>query len=484
MPRPLLCVRLALLAVLCVALGRAVAPSPVEAQDRPPERQLRSYIPPEQLVSFQPDTPFNQFVELLNPVMTRETGKEVVDPEDRTFPIGVSISGMHYFDAFELVLRTNDLTYRETEQVYLVEDAPEPQNPGMVASGMQAQGADPEGEGPLATLGTREIRINAILFNMNLTKVRELGIDWSQFLSSASGGGGQGGGGQGGGGGGAAAGQGGQGGGTNPRFFVDTEDLFENVDDVIQAPDQVELGVLARFFRALEQEDLGQTVANPEVTVQSGEQGQIQIGQDVPVQTRDFSGNTVTQFFQTGIIVDVTPTLLSQPVADSSGAPVLDFIHMDVRVEDSNSQPTASGPLINRNQATTKVLLLDGEATAIGGLTTTQETESRRGIPLLKDLPPWFFGLRYVFGREVKNVTERELLIVLQAEIVDPLRARADRQERGEDLVNKRRIRVEEAIQRLGDDVLDAARVPEPEEPETDNNAEEEGPPETDAEEQ
>jgi type IV pilus assembly protein PilQ len=181
----------------------------------------------------------------------------------------------------------------------------------------------------------------------------------------------------------------------------------------------------------------------------------------VPIQTRDFSGNTVTQFFETGIIVDVTPTLITQAVADSANAPTLDFIHLDVRVEDSNSQPSASGPIINRNQATTKVLLLDGEATAIGGLTTTQRTTSRRGIPLLKDLPAWFFGLRYVFGREVTNVTEQELLIVLEAEIIDPLRARAQ-QERKRDLVNDRRTRSEEALRRLGEKILEDTNIPEP----------------------
>lgn len=436
-------------------VGAFTAPTVVQAQDRPPERQMRSYIPPDQLVSFQPDTPFDQFVELINPIFERETGKEIVDPEDRTQPIGVAISSMHFFDAFERVLQANGLWYRETERFFVVQVPPEEEATGVAQA---AQGA--EGEGPPATLDSREIKINAILFNVNLTKVRELGLDWSQFLSSSSGQGGQGGGGQGGTGGGGQGGAGGQG-SNQPRFFVKTEDLFDSIDNILQAPDQIEMGVLARFFRALEQEDAGQTIANPEVTVQSGQQGQIQIGQDIPVQTRDFSGNTVTQFFQTGIIVDVTPTLISESVADTAGAPEIDFIHLNVKVEDSNSNPTASGPVINRNQATTQVLLLDGEATAIGGLTTTQETTSRRGIPILKDLPPWFFGLRYIFGREQKNVVKRELLIVLQANIIKPLRARADEPYEDE-LLQKRREMAREALRRLSERVAEESSFPEP----------------------
>lgn len=244
--------------------------------------------------------------------------------------------------------------------------------------------------------------------------------------------------------------------------MVNTENLFDSVSHILEAPDQVQLGTLVQFLRQLEQEDLGQTVANPEVTVQSGEQGQIQIGQDIPIQTQDFSGNTVTQFFSTGIIVDVTPTLISQPVVDTSGAPELDFVHMDIQVEDSNSSPSASGPVINRNQANTQVLLLDGEATAIGGLTTSEKTKSRVGIPLLKDLPPWFFGLRYIFGSEVTNINERELLIVLRAEVVDPLRMRADDKYQDE-MIDERRRRAREAVRKLGERYQEESRFPEPE---------------------
>jgi type IV pilus assembly protein PilQ len=182
----------------------------------------------------------------------------------------------------------------------------------------------------------------------------------------------------------------------------------------------------------------------------------------VPIQTTDFAGNTVTQFFETGIIVDVTPTLITEPVADTAGAPSVDFIHMDVRIEDSNSQPSASGTVINRNQANTKVLLLDGEATVIGGLITTQQNESRSGVPLLKDLPGWFLGLRYIFGSTTTNVRKQELLIMLQAEVVDPLRVRA-RQDQKEGLIDQRRRQAREALERLGERYQGEEGFPEPE---------------------
>jgi len=419
--------------------------TPAVAQDRPDRRQTQTRIDPELLVSFSRDTSFDQFIRLINPVFERAAGKTVVDPEDRSMPIGVPISGMHFLDAFERVLETNGLTYRETETAFLVQ-APDEE------AASSEQTPTREDEEVLATLGSREIRINAILFNVNLTKVRNLGLQWSE-LFGGEGGGSQGGGGQGG---------GGQGGGGQGQYFIKTGSLFENVDDVLQAPDQVPVSQFRRFLNLLEQDDVGRTVANPQVTVQSGEQGQIQIGQDVPIQTSDFAGNTVTQFFETGIIVEVTPTLISEPVADTAGAPTVDFIHMDARVEDSNSQPSASGPVINRNQANTQVLLLDGEATAIGGLITTQRTESRSGVPLLKDLPGWFFGLRYIFGATTTNVQKQELLIMLRAEVVDPLRARA-REDQDQELLDQRRRRAQELLKRLGERYQGEEGFPKPE---------------------
>lgn len=434
--------------LLSLALLVPVLPATVQAQDRPPERQLRTYIPPDQLVSFTPSTPFNDFIEFINPIFERVTGKEVVDPEDRSDAIGVSISGMYFFDAFELVLEHNGLTHRETERLYVVEQATGEQDVAQAEAGVE-QGGEAVQELP-AHVGTREIQIDAVLFNLNLTKARELGIDWNTLFGQGgqSGTGGTGGGGTG----------GGRGGEDRPRFYVETDELFDDIDG-ITGPDRVEMGTLTQLFRLFERENAGETVANPTVTVQSGETGRIQVGSDVPIQIRDFAGNTVTEFVQTGIIVDVTPTLISEAVTDTAGAPELDFVHMNVQVENSSSSPSEAGPIIDKSTANTQVLLLDGEQTIIGGLYSTDESVGRRGIPLLKDLPPWFFGLRYVFGYEQKNTTQRELLIVLQARVVDPLQTRADRPYEDE-LLEKRRGEVRESLLRVGEEVYEHGRSP------------------------
>ncbi len=404
---------LCLTLILC-----ATQPTDAVAQDQPTQRQLRTYIPSDQLVSLLPSTPFDQFIDFLNPIFQRVTGKMVIDPESRKDPIGISIAGMHFLDALELVLDYNGLAYRETERFFMVEPAQEADLVvgADVRSGVSERGIEPASKlaAKPASLLSREIQINAILFDLNQTKARDIGIDWNIFFGDPNSGNQ-----------GSGSGSSGSNMDQRPRFYLKTDKVFDNLSDYIAAPDLIDFSHLTQFFRLLEDQGVGETIANPQVTVQSGEKGEIQIGSDIPVQTRDYAGNTLTQFFSTGIIIDVTPTVITEPLADSVGSPTMDFIHLDVLVEKSNSRVSLAGPIIDKNTANTKVLLLDGEQTVIGGLYSTEETVSRRGIPVLKDLPGWFFGLRYLFGRTQKTTVQKELLIVLQAQMLDPLRARS-----------------------------------------------------------
>ncbi len=428
--------------LLIVALVALLASGPAQAQDIPPQegRQIRGYIPPDQLVSFRPETPFAQFIDFINPIFERINGKQAIDPESRQMPIGLSIAGMHYFDAFNLVLSYNGLAFRETDRFLIVEEAPEP------TLGVQQPGAAlAQVEEIPATLETREVQISAVLFSINKTKARDLGTDWNVFFGgeTQSGGGSQG----------QGTGQGDGGDqqqGAIPTFFVKTDDLADAVDNFLLMPDQFELSTLTRLFRFLETEGAGETLGNPSLIVQDGEQGRIQVGTDFPFITRDFSGNTLTQFISTGIIIEVTPTVITEALVDTVGAPTIDFIHLNIRVENSNGQLSAAGPIVDRSMANTQVLLLDGEQTVIGGLYTNDVSISRRGIPFLKDLPWWFFGIKYLVSVENKTTVQRELVILLRAKLVDPLLDRNNRPF-DQELLERWRRKVEEDIKGLSE---------------------------------
>lgn len=395
-----------LLALACVW---SAAPS-VHAQSVDPvpnQRQLRTYIPPDQVVSFLPGTSFGEFVTLLNPIFQQVTGKQVIDPEDRRMPIGVSLSGMHFVDAFELVLDRHRLGFRETEDYFIIEPLEE-DLVQIVADGATTR-AGGEGAPPPATALSREIRIDAYIFELNVTRLRETGTNWASVF------------GEGGGGGGGSA----EGSTTGLQFFLKTDSFFDSFSSVLEGPDRVDFKEIVSLFRYFESIDVGETIASPSVTVQSGEKGQIQSGSDIPVTLQDFAGNTVTQYIATGVIIDVTPTLISDAsdIRDNPDALPVEFIHLDVNVEKSAGRVTQSGITIDKNRTDTQVLLLDGEQTVIGGLFSTEESVSRKGVPILMDIPL----VKYLFSFRTKTVAQKELLIALQARVVEPLRARAGR---------------------------------------------------------
>jgi type IV pilus assembly protein PilQ len=439
---------IALIAVLSLGAGLEAAAQVVTP---PTGRRVRAYVPPDELVSFLPSTPFNEFVRLINPVFLRVTGKRVVDPMDRTEPIGLALNGVHFIDAFELVLDRANLDFRESEGYFVVEE------PQISPTSGEMAGAPLEvtpttmaiGGGTVpATAESREIRIDAIIFEVNNTAVREMGTNWSTLFSQGTGQGQTGEGGSGGGGGGGT----GDGSDGRPRFYVNGATFFDAIDEFITtSTDQIELGVLLRLFRFFETQGIGRTLASPSVTVQSGEQGRIQSGSDIPIQIQDFQGNTITQFISTGVIIDVTPTL----VIDNSQTTPVEFVHLDVNVERSSGRATAAGIVIDKNNVDTQVLLVDGEQTVIGGLTSSEESVERRGIPILREIPL----INFLFSYKRKQIVQKELMVVLQVRMVNPVRDRQGRQP-VRDLYRQHRDRTRDGIEQFRPGTSEEIEIP------------------------
>jgi type IV pilus assembly protein PilQ len=170
------------------------------------------------------------------------------------------------------------------------------------------------------------------------------------------------------------------------------------------------------ILKALESNSVGEVIANPQVKVIGGKRGRIQVGQDFTVFTKDFAGNAISDVISTGTILEVTPTLV---VEDS-----VEFVHLTVDAERSTLLDPVR-QVINKTKASTSALLYDGEETAIAGLYVNEVTMVRSGVPLLKNLPGWFFGLRYLFGFDRREVNKKELVVLLKVNIVPSIRTRA-----------------------------------------------------------
>lgn len=400
------------------------------AQDRIP----REYTNPEEMISFDRRTNFTETIDVLNTFAQEFENRFIINRTDYTGLIGVTLPAMHWKDALDYILRVQNFVLLESPDVYELvtqDEADRMLSPDseMTAAAGTGQALSPEQELRMKiNTSSKEVRINATFFEGSKRALREIGVDWStltnavpdnigQFVNQDAGGGG--GGGTGGGGG----GTGGQETGQLPT--TNFGDSFVNVNSRgAQSVSQNVFNALVNFgdvngvevqalFSAFEADNLGEILATPSIKVLNGEEGRIQVGQDFSIKQRDFAGNVTDQFFSTGTILTVTPQIVE--MNDTT------LIYLDLQAERSTAQPDPVSTVINKQQANTHAILLDGESTVIAGLYTTEESEVRRGIPFLKDLPGWFFGLKYLFGYNSTDISESELIILLQAELEESI---------------------------------------------------------------
>lgn len=169
---------------------------------------------------------------------------------------------------------------------------------------------------------------------------------------------------------------------------------------------------LITFLEALQTVSLSDIQAKPYLRIMNHRRGTIQVGEQTPIRVVDAGAGTTggqapratVQLQNTGVILEVTPHIAGNQVL------------LDMRAERSNVAAAASdiGLIFQTQNATTQVLVNDGETAVIGGLTIIEKTRSRSGIPLLMDLP--FIGA--LFRNEVERENKRDLLIMVTPHIV------------------------------------------------------------------
>src|SRR4051812_12153180 len=169
---------------------------------------------------------------------------------------------------------------------------------------------------------------------------------------------------------------------------------------------------LTSFLSAVERADLSDIQAEPVITTLDNRKADILVGEETPVRVIDASnsggGATATvQFKETGIRLTVTPHVTSNRQ-----------VAMELHTERSALQPLAAsdlGFIFQTQRADNQLLVNDGETAVIGGLTVTQVTNTRSGIPLLSGLP--IIGKLFSFSRNEEN--RRDLIILVTPRIID-----------------------------------------------------------------
>jgi type IV pilus assembly protein PilQ len=174
---------------------------------------------------------------------------------------------------------------------------------------------------------------------------------------------------------------------------------------------------LISFLDALKQVNLSDVQAEPQVTVMDNQTANVQVGSEIPVRTIDAGTagggqggvfpRAQVSTMQTGIILNATPHI-------SANGDIL----LELSAEDSRPQLESSdvGFIKNTENATTRVLVKDGETVVIGGLTQTTKTQSTTGIPLLMDLPL----IGRLFQVNQTQTDQQDLIILVTPHILRP----------------------------------------------------------------
>ncbi|HJQ09662.1 MAG TPA: AMIN domain-containing protein [Gemmatimonadaceae bacterium] len=176
---------------------------------------------------------------------------------------------------------------------------------------------------------------------------------------------------------------------------------------------------LTSFLDALQEVRLADLQAEPSIVTLDNRQASIQVGQEIPIRVLDANTanlqggaapaqqpRATVQMKQVGIILTVTPHI-------TNNRQILLLLH----AENSDAQLASSdaGYIFGKQAGDTQLLVGDGETAVIGGLTVTQTTQSKSGIPLLVDLPI----IGKLFGETRTQDEKRDLLILVTPHIVD-----------------------------------------------------------------
>lgn len=378
--------------VLMLGLLMVFTSDPVMAQEELP----REYAA-EEYISLDEKIGMADALAIINELSEKYEDKIIIDDKDHNQPIGVVVDHMHWKRALEYILRTNKLIFVEHPRHYEILPEGKKQDEEMQR---------------LIQMDTREIEIKAIFFEADYQSINEIGVDWSTLHDG------------------------------KVQLRVDNMAGSQVNQNIFSAQiSTTKFLNVSALIKAFESYDRGQIIANPQIRIMDSEQGKIKVGRNFFLTTRDFAGNTRYSEYESGTILTVIPQVIVQN--DET------FIHLDIRAEKSDVEVTSLGVTKKVTEGTTQVLLLNGEQTALAGLFSNQRTAVRKGIPILKDLPWWVLGLRYVTGYNSTQENKKELIILIQAEIVPSLDSRMKTKRVKSDIMGKRRQEFRSQTQRL-----------------------------------
>ena len=167
-------------------------------------------------------------------------------------------------------------------------------------------------------------------------------------------------------------------------------------------------GDLQGLMEALQANNNVRTLANPKVLGLDNRPAEIIIGGKLgyPVTT-----STATATLQSIQFIEVGTQLKLVPHITDDGS-----VLMEVHPEVSDGQVVDGLPRENTTEATTTVLVSQGETLFIGGLIREKVQKQHRGVPFLSRVPV----LGWIFGKTVEITERGELVVLITTQLAAP----------------------------------------------------------------
>ena len=165
-------------------------------------------------------------------------------------------------------------------------------------------------------------------------------------------------------------------------------------------------------IQAMEQQGRGKTISSPKVLTKDNTEARIKQGTSIPITTQTVvSGSPVysTTYIDANLELKVTPHISSY----NNMRIKIDIVKKD---PDLTNKDTLGNPYINIKEASTEMMVKDGDTVVIGGIISKKESLLDNKVPGLGDIPllGWLFKTRY------RATVDTELLIFLTPKIIKP----------------------------------------------------------------
>lgn len=155
-------------------------------------------------------------------------------------------------------------------------------------------------------------------------------------------------------------------------------------------------------------------LAVPRILVTDNKEARIQVGEQVPIVTTETIASTTTNAQRTIQYKDIGIILKVKPRINEGGLVTLDLAQEVSSYDTITLFDGETNIIVKKTEATTNLVVQDGQTILIGGLVREDISAARSGIPYLSKIPL----LGYLFGSTTDENHRKELIILLTPRVI------------------------------------------------------------------